>query len=164
MPPERTTQSYGPGVTSASKSVLIELMATLRSYREALVLVGGWVPYFLLQREQPAGDGFLHVGSIDIDFAVDPDAVRDAEYATIVELLTTRGYQPTKDRRGGPIPFSFDRTVQSPVTRKTYTIRVDFLTRLDDASAPKRKHRPIQDDLFARKTKGCDAAPKDVTA
>ncbi len=45
--PERTAQSYGPGVTGASKSVLLELLTILRAYRDSLVLVGGWAPYFL---------------------------------------------------------------------------------------------------------------------
>ncbi len=44
----RTFADYTFGIIEASKSVLIELMTALRTYREALVLVGGWVPYFLL--------------------------------------------------------------------------------------------------------------------
>jgi len=156
--PERTTQNYGPGVTTASKAVLLELMATLRVYRDALVLVGGWVPYFLLEQHRPPEDDFEHVGSIDIDLAVDPEAVREPEYGTIVELLTARGYRPTPDRRGSPIPYSFDRVVRSPLNNKTYTIRVDFLTHLDDPRSGRHTSRQVQDDLFARKTKGCDAA------
>jgi hypothetical protein len=158
LTPERTTQHYGPGVTSASQSVLLEVMTALRPYRDALVLVGGWVPYFLLQRHQPAEDPFVHVGSIDIDLAVDPAAVDGAEYATIVELLAERGYRPTPDRRGTPVPYSFDRTVPSPITHKPYTIRIDFLTHLDAPSSGRGHGAPIQDDLFARKTKGCEVA------
>jgi hypothetical protein len=157
MTPERTTQHYGPGIATASQSVLLEVMTALRPYRDALVLVGGWVPYLLLQRHQRPDDPFVHVGSIDIDLAVQPDAVAEDEYATIVELLTARGYHPTPDRRGAPVPYSFDRTVASPLTRKTYTIRVDFLTPLDTAASG-RGAAPIQEDLFARKTKGCEAA------
>ena len=85
---ERSAQSYGPGVTTASKSVLLEVMTILRAYREALVLVGGWVPYFLLAQHQPPEDRFVHVGSIDIDLAVDPSKVDEPEYATIMQLLS----------------------------------------------------------------------------
>jgi len=157
MPPERTAQSYGPGVTTASKAVLLELWTTLRAYREALVLVGGWVPYFLLAAHQQPADRFVHVGSIDIDLAVDPSRVEEPEYATIVELLRERGYEPAPDRRGDTtIPTSLLRTVSSPATSKPYTIRVDFLTPMDAAGGSRR--RPIQEDLFARKVKGCEAA------
>ncbi len=51
MPPERTAQVYGPGITAASKSVLLELTTLLRAYHEALGLVGGWVPFLLLEAQ-----------------------------------------------------------------------------------------------------------------
>ena len=157
MPPERTAQSYGPGVTTASKAVLLELMTVLRAYRDALVLVGGWAPYFLLEQARRAGDPFAHVGSIDIDLAVDPGQVGEAGYASMVELLTERGYRPAPDRRGAPIPTSLERVVSSPVTKKPYTIRVDFLTHRNAPGASPGQAQ-IQDGLFARKLKGCEAA------
>ena len=158
MPPERTAQTYGPGITTASKAVLLELMTVLRAYREALVLVGGWAPSLLLERHQRPNDAFVHVGSIDIDLAVDPSKIQEAEYATIVELLKERGYRAAPDRRGALIPSSLERTVQSPVTRKPYTIRVDFLTHPHDARPGRHRDLPVQDDLLARKIKGCEAA------
>ncbi len=158
MLPERTAQAYGPGVTAASKAVLLELMTVLRAYRDSLVLVGGWAPYFLLERHRRTGDPFLHVGSIDIDLAVDPSRVQEPEYATIVELLRERGYRPAQARRGGVIPHSFERTAPSPATHKPYTIRVDFLTRSDETRSGRGRTMPVQDDLLARKIKGCEAA------
>ncbi len=155
---ERSAQSYGPGVTSASKAVLLELMTTLRAYQGALVLVGGWVPYLLLEQHRRPDDPFAHVGSIDIDLAVDPAQVQPSEYATIVELLQARGYTPTTDRRGAPILSSLNRTVASPVTAKPYVIRVDFLIPPDSTGSRTSKSIQVQDDLFARKTRGCEAA------
>lgn len=158
MPPERIAPTYGPGITAASKSVLLELMTTLRAYRESLILVGGWVPYLLLERHRPAGDRFVHVGSIDIDLAVDPSRVNEPAYATIVELLQARGYRPAEDQRGVTLPCSLERTVRSPVTGKPYTIRVDFLTHRNDARPGRHAHLPVQDGLLARKITGCEAA------
>lgn len=157
-PAERTAQAYGPGVTSASRSVLVELMTLLRAYREALVLVGGWVPYLLLEQHQRPEDAFVHVGSIDIDLAVDPAAVQEAQYASIVQLLLDRGYRRASDRRGAVLPDSFERTVPSPKTSKAYTIRVDFLTPLNAADPERAKHAAVHDGLMARKIRGCDAA------
>ncbi len=128
MPPERTAQTYGPGVTGASKSVLLEVLTALRAYRDALVLVGGWAPYFLLEEFRQPRDPFVHVGSIDIDLAIDPAKLDAAQYATIAELLGERGYRPASDRKGEAILSSLERTIQSPVNAKSYTIRVDFLT------------------------------------
>ena len=158
IPPERTAQTYGPGITGASKSVLLEIMTVLRAYRDALVLVGGWAPYLLLERHRRPEDPFIHVGSIDIDLAVDPSKIDAARYETIVELLIQRGYRQAPDRKGAPLPDCFERVVQSPVNRKSYTIRTDFLTHLDDPRPGKHRHLPVQDGLLARKIRGCEAA------
>ena len=169
MGPERTAISYGPSITAASRSVLLEVMTVLRAYQDALILIGGWAPYYLLEFHREPGDGFVHVGSIDIDLVVDADKIGGPQYATIVELLTARGYRPAPDRRGQPIPSSFERTVAAPTTDKPYTIRVDFLAPLASGEPPRLPHEmrggqaragaaQVQEDLFARKVRGCEAA------
>lgn len=130
----------------------------LRAYRESLVLVGGWVPYFLLEEHRRPGDYFDHVGSIDIDLAIDPEKIGEAQYATIVELLREHGYESALDRLGKVIPNSFQRTIQSPTDNKPYAIRIDFLTHEGDSRPGKHRNLPVQDELLARKTKGCEAA------
>jgi hypothetical protein len=63
-------------------------MTTLGAYRDALVLIGGWAPYLILEEFGEGGAfqddafqadafevGFIHVGSIDIDLVVDPNLV-----------------------------------------------------------------------------------------
>ena len=158
MPPERTAQTYGPGITAASRSVLLELMTVLGHYREAVVLVGGWVPYFLLTQHRRADHAMMHVGSIDIDLAMDPAGVKESEYMTVMELLAERGYRPALNRRGGTIPCSVERAVPSPLTQKPYTIRIDFLAPQTDSGPRQAQTAPVQDDLLARKVKGCEAA------
>jgi len=80
--PIRSSIDYGGGVTDASLSALLELSLTLNSYREALVLVGGWAPYFLI--DEFGRGGYAHVGSIDIDIAVNPELVENDGYSNIV--------------------------------------------------------------------------------
>jgi hypothetical protein len=46
----RLATDYEEGLTRASMSALLELSLTLKSYRESIVLVGGWVPYFLIEQ------------------------------------------------------------------------------------------------------------------
>lgn len=69
-----TVKDYGSEITNVSKSVLLELLLILRSYLHALVLVGGWAPHFLLERYQQDKE-FKHIGSVDIDFAIDPKLI-----------------------------------------------------------------------------------------
>ena len=41
---------YSKSVTESSKSVLVEVLRILGSYRDYLVLTGGWSPYFILEK------------------------------------------------------------------------------------------------------------------
>lgn len=151
----RIAGDYHERVIQASLSVLVELYTILGRYSDALVLVGGWAPYFLLERHQRNENDFEHVGSIDIDLAVDPRIVDEPAYATIVELIGKRGYKPRKDKLGNVIPFSFERELESE-EGSTVKIQVDFLTALDAKAGKRRRHKAVQPDLKARMARGCD--------
>jgi hypothetical protein len=150
----RLATDYVSEVTSASLSGLAELFTILGKYRDALVLVGGWAPYFLLERYQGEGNDFRHVGSIDTDIAVNPLLVGPDEYATIVRLIKDRGYNHGLDEQRNPIPFSFTKTIY-----QKFEARVDFMTAPTE-EAGKHRHIEIQPDLRARTAKGCEAVFK----
>lgn len=143
-PKPRTIEDYSSVVTSASMSVLLEVMTLLAAYRDSLVLVGGWVPYFLLRDHGGAGygDHFEHAGSIDIDLLVDPTLTDTARYATMLQLLLERGYAADS-----AIRYRFNRSWPGlPVP-----IGVDFLTpEPPPGQGKKHRHRKVQTDLAAR--------------
>jgi len=116
---------YSQGLTEASKSVLLEILRTLGSYRDHLVLSGGWTPYFILQR---FGKADRHCGSIDIDFVLNPRLVDLRVYETIVSMIEKRGYKPYKTENGEVLPYRFYRSAKSPLDSKDYDIEVDFIT------------------------------------
>jgi len=145
----RLDTEYGAGIVQASHSALLELAVALGPYREALVLVGGWVPYLLLRRHGRPGTGFEHVGSIDIDLVVNPDRIGDREYSSLVELLHERAWKPSPQSR-----FSFRKGVPSPADGRTYDIQVDFLTPEPQDEGRKHRHRGIQPDFQARTMAG----------
>jgi len=89
-------------------------MHLLGEYRENIVLIGGWVPDILLSKE-----GESHVGSIDVDLALNHKKLKDEGYRTIRELLLNRGYKE------GDQPFAFERTVD--VSGNEVVVEVDFL-------------------------------------
>lgn len=79
-------------------------MTAFDAYKDARVLIGGWAPYLILEQEGEQGAfqadtvqeaahqvEFVHVGSMGIDFFVNPDLVGAESYATIVEVLLDRG-------------------------------------------------------------------------
>jgi hypothetical protein len=136
--------------------VYLELMTILGSYREALVLVGGWVPYFILERFGREDTDFRHVGSVDIDIAVNPRLVSLDDYASIVERLERRGYRQRLDRLGQPIPFIFEREASLGEGRGAHVIEVDFLAPEYGGTGKSHRHQRVQHDLLARKARGCD--------
>ncbi|MCK4266221.1 MAG: hypothetical protein KAX31_03000 [Thermoplasmata archaeon] len=155
MMAQRLSGDYSEGLTSASLSALVELAVTLKSYRDSIVLVGGWVPYFLI--DEFGRGNFRHVGSIDIDLAVNPEEIDADAYASIVDMIERRGYKNRLDREGNPLMFSFNKPVPSPIDHKEYIISVDFLTMASPESG-RHRHRTIQPGLPARIAGGCELA------
>jgi len=147
---DRGIGQFAADVVGASQSVLLELATALRVHRNALVLVGGWVPYFLIRKYW--GSHADHVGSIDIDLAVDFRQVSEAEYRGIVALLRERGYSPKDDVS---MPFEFIRVIPREGGLGPVEIAVDFLSGEYGGTARGHRHQRAG-DLLARKARGCD--------
>jgi hypothetical protein len=139
-----TKADYPADEVAAARSVMLELVRILGEYRDDLVVVGGWVPELLL----PAAPA-RHVGSTDVDLAVNHRRVTGAAYRTIREHLLAHGYV------AGTQPFIFFRTV--PVAGRSITVKVDFLAGEYGGGGKTHRTQPVQ-DLAARKARGCDLA------
>jgi hypothetical protein len=93
----------------ASHAVLVEVMTILGSEVDKLVVVGGWVPELLYP-----GKG--HVGSLDVDLALDGRRLQPAVYDSIRQKLIKAGYAPAapsasifyRDMPGGSISVKLD--------------------------------------------------------
>jgi len=91
MTPEpRQHEDYGKRQVEAARRVLVDLGQVLASYSDCIVLVGGWVPNLLLpDAAEP------HVGSIDVDLALDAAKLGGERYAQLLKLLLdARRYVP----------------------------------------------------------------------
>lgn len=86
----RSTEDYSPRQTEAARRVLIDLGQVLASFADCLVVVGGWTPDLLLpDAAEP------HIGSIDVDLALDAERLNDGRYAELLALLLHTGrYRP----------------------------------------------------------------------
>ena len=89
----RYESEYSPRQTEAARRVLVDLGQVLAAFEDCLVVVGGWVPDLLLKdTEEP------HIGSIDVDLALDAEKLTEGRYAKLVEtLLGTRRYQQAEE-------------------------------------------------------------------
>lgn len=139
-----TKKDYSPLDVIAARSVLIELMHILGEHKKNIVIIGGWVPELLIS--QPA---FPHVGSIDVDIALDHRNIRGSGYRSICQKLLNRGY------RQGKQPFIFIREVT--VKDQPIQVQVDLLAAEYGGTGKGRRHQRI-DDILARKVRGCDLA------
>lgn len=138
-----TRSNYPKNEVEACLSVLVEFMTILGEYRESIVLIGGWVPYFLIERKKHE-----HVGSLDIDAAFNFNTISLETYNTILELLKNRGY------REGNQPFIFHRIIKVE-TGIEVTVEIDLLAGEYGGTSKSHRTQKIQ-DVRARKARGCD--------
>ena len=96
-----------------------------------------------------SGSTSLHVGSMDIDLALDHRRIEVAGYKMIRELLLGRGYVKGKQ------PFVYYRDVETE--GEATRVQVDFLSGEYAGTGKSHRHQKIQ-DLLVRKVRGCDLA------
>jgi hypothetical protein len=134
--------------------VMRELFLYLKPYRNQIVLIGGWVPYFLLEKYRYPGEYNQHVGSLDIDVALDARSIPETAYKSILEILREREFDHKKDALGRDIPASFLKKVALE-NGKEIEVRIDVLAPEYGGTPKKRRHQIIQ-DMLVRKGRGTD--------
>ncbi len=147
LPNPQSANDYDDRTTLAVKSVLLEIGQILGSYRGKFAIIGGSVPWLLLeQRDMP------HVGTLDVDLGLDAEALGDGEYADLVEELMKHGYyqcEATKE-------FQLIREVPASESEDPIKVVVDFLMPRD---AKFKKNRPVLiEDFRVLRADGADLA------
>lgn len=130
---------YSSREVEAAKRVMTEIWQVLGEYREAMVLVGGWIPGLLI-----AEDMAVHTGSLDVDVLLDPDLLREEDrYAELVELLRSKDYYQTEH------PFKLAKEI-SMDGGDPIRVEVDFLL----PKNPKTRRRGVLQDFRAIEAEG----------
>ena len=70
----------------ACRAVLIEVLTILAKDLDKLAIVGGWVPELAFPNKG-------HIGSLDVDLALDAGKLKPKAYESIRKKLTDAGYQ-----------------------------------------------------------------------
>ena len=135
-----TRRDYTAEGVEAARSVLIELVHLLGEYKDDIGLIGGWVPEVLLPH-----DSGPHVGSMDVDIALNHQEIQEEGYKRIEDLLRGRGYQQ------GEQPSIFFRTVK--VGDKEIYVEVNLLAGEYEGTSKSHRHQKIQ-GICARKVRG----------
>jgi hypothetical protein len=135
---------YGDRENQAVLQVLVELAQILGSQHQNFVLVGGSVPSLLFKNATPE-----HIGTLDIDLDLNPEALGDYDYAELIEELGDHDYE-----RGinGLKPFQMQRTIDLKDGAKPIPVIIDLLMPKD---AVVREHIPkLIDGLTVQRIDG----------
>ena len=145
-------RDYSVVIVEAARSVMLEVIRLLGEYQNDIVVVGGWVPELLLTNAEEK-----HVGSIDVDLALNHRSISEVGYKTIMEHLLAHGYIQ------GNQPFIFLRTVV--IGDQEVQVQVDFLAGVYAGTGKKHRTQRVQ-DMRPRKARGVDLAfemPEKIT-
>jgi hypothetical protein len=112
----------------------------LGSYKGKFAVIGGAVPWLLLEN-----DDMAHVGTLDVDIALDAEALKEGdEYKTLIESLTSNGYQQRKDLKR----FQLVRQVDAKDGNPPIDVIVDFLMPKDAKLEKTIQRRHKQKDAY----------------
>lgn len=147
----QSAADYDDRSTEAVKSVLLEIGQILGSYKGKFVVVGGLIPWLLQNDEE-----MPHVGSLDIDLGLDPSALADGEYASLIKLLKGQGYRQRNDLNPELKPFQLVRELPQEDGSAPIEVVVDFLMQRNVKVA--KNDPPLLEDFRVQGVNGTDLA------
>ena len=140
-----TKDDYPKLAVKAAESVLLELVHILGEYLDSIVVIGGMVPrYLITETEEP------HVGTTDVDLALDHRRFDEPGYQTLHQLLTHHHYEVDRKQ-----PFIYRREIM--MDGKNVIVQVDLLSGEYGGTGRERRTQTIQ-DVRPRKARGADLA------
>jgi len=115
----QSASEYNGRALIAVKSVLVELGQILGSFKGKFVIIGGAVPWLLLDHQD-----MRHAGTLDVDIALNAQVLGDDhEYVTLIGALQAHGYT----QRAGLPRFQLVREVPMQDGGGAIDVVVDFL-------------------------------------
>lgn len=145
-PAPRQREEYSARQVEAARRVLVDLGQVLADFTDCLVVVGGWVPDLLLPDvEEP------HIGSIDVDLALDAAKLGDGRYAEMLKLLFA-----TKRYEQGEKTFQLIVKVDLKDGQDPVQVEVEFLAPKEVKLAS--NHPKLIEGFRVLQIDGCDVA------
>lgn len=146
-PDPQSAADYEDRTTKAVKGVLIEIGQILGSFKGRFAVIGGAVPWLLLDNTD-----MPHVGTLDVDLGLDAEALGDGEYVNLVEALMGQGYKQRQELRR----FQLIRQVPVDDGGEPIEIIVDFL--MPRHAEIVKNTPPILADFAVQRADGADLA------
>lgn len=153
-PEPRQAGDYSDRQVVAARRVLVDVGQVLASFRDAIVVVGGWVPDLL-----PSDKHVPHIGSIDVDLALDAAKLQDGRYAELLKLLLDTGRYERGDK-----DFQLVTSVDLADGEAAIQVEVEFLASSDVTL--KKNHPKLLDGFRVLQFPAFEAAfgsPEEIT-
>jgi hypothetical protein len=152
----KTISGYNAAQTGLAERTLVTVWRHIGEYREHLVLIGGLVPRYLVdkvtERDVPPGAG--HCGTMDVDLGISLAVTDLKTYESIRDRLINQvRFQRGENDAGKKQKHSFVSTIDGQ------DINIDFLT--TKYEGPESTIREVEDDLSAIQVEGLGLALTD---
>ena len=137
---------YSVRQVQAAHRVLMDLGQVLGAFHDSIVVVGGWVPDLLAPDAEPK-----HIGSIDVDLALDAAKLNDGRYAELLKLLLDSGRYQMGDKA-----FQLVTDVRLDDGEPPVRVEVEFLA--PSEVKMQKNHPKLVDDFRVLQFPACAAA------
>lgn len=142
---------YQPGSVLRVRETLLFIASKLGDLMEDIVVVGGLVPYLLVEQEElPAAR--RHVGTLDLDLGLSLAILDDERYREVADRLRAEGFNAVEKTEGR-------------IRRQTWAfvsgaeeVTVDFLIQPNTQQPESGKMTNIEHDFAAVTVEGLDLA------
>ncbi|WP_175688761.1 nucleotidyl transferase AbiEii/AbiGii toxin family protein [Burkholderia anthina] len=145
----QSAADYDDRTTAAVKSVLIEIGQILGSFKGKFAVIGGAVPWLLLDNDE-----MHHVGTIDIDLSLDAEALADTAYVALIDALMGNGYEQRETLRR----FQLVRHVTTTDGGPPIDVIVDFL--MPRHAEIEKRIPPLLGNFAVQRADGADLATR----
>lgn len=142
----RLEGDYSDRQVRAARRVLVDIGQVLAAFYDSIVVVGGWVPDLLVGNADPK-----HIGSIDVDLALDAANLNDGRYAELLKLLLDTGRYHIGDK-------AFQLVTKVPLDdgEEPVQVQVEFLA--PSEVKMQKNHPKLIDDFRVLQFPACSAA------
>src|SRR5690606_39257286 len=94
-----TLAGYSDQLTQDCERVLVTLLRGLGPWKDAVFLIGGLTPRYLVKARPPQVPA--HAGTMDVDLVIDLQILTNTEaYATLEQNLERRGFERGENNKG----------------------------------------------------------------
>lgn len=154
IPKPSSSDGYGGGQLGRVRQTCIHMATKLGDLLDEIVVVGGLVPYFLVDQENLPSDLEPHAGTMDLDMGLALAILNQERYRELGDRLRDAEMQPDVNDRG-------NRKFQSWTTGGAHPVAVDLLIPPTDQTGEGGTLLHIESDLAAIVTPGLELAFED---